>query len=585
MKKYLLMIVAASALLACAKEMAQNELTPVSGDIEGLAEGTPISFTVEVEAASETKATISSNTNFTWEETDRAAVYASDGTTKIELTPTDISGGTATFTGSVPSGKTVAEGAIVVYPASFLTGPSTVTFPDTYADEGATKGQGTVLAAKVASGRKLNFKYLAATMKAAITDVPSVATSITVESTAVLTGAHTIDFSGTTPSLSTSSTAKAITFSSPSNGNNVLVVPVPTTGSQTFTYKVKYSSSDLFTKSTTQTMARNTYMSMADVAINPTVYLYSHMTGWEGTDAAPMTYTNGVASLKLSTIGNQYFRVKVAYPGGQAYVMGPTTDIEDGSSNGSFVDITDVESKKAVRISTSAGVYTLSFNVTDNTYSISDSGETFHLYIRGEFNSWSFTDGMKDMIHAGNKVYYYIGKMNTKMKLFYNKEYKYSQIGGSTTEATGSLVTETGSTGVINMGSDIPFILVANFSNNTFVVQNLGDDTGNGSAHTSVLLCYNDHWETSGQTLSVATDQAQTYHAVMTMSRKDTEPAQFRLYIDSSYWDAYLTNWVYVETGSGKTIYTYYNNWQIVDGTYIFAFNLKNYKYFAYDIG
>ena len=144
MKKYLFMIATVSIVLACAKENIQNDATPEKAqDAKG-----NISFVVDVESASDVKATISASDNFTWEASDRAAVFTSEGH-KVVLTPSDISGGVATFTGEVTSGETVPEGAIVVYPADFLTAANTVTFPAEY----TSNGQGTVLAAKVASGR------------------------------------------------------------------------------------------------------------------------------------------------------------------------------------------------------------------------------------------------------------------------------------------------------------------------------------------------------------------------------------------------------------------------------------------------
>ena len=342
MKKYLFLIAATCALLSCAKEGFQESATPAYELSDNGANGKIISFSVEVEPSSETKATISSSTNFTWETSDRAAVYTSDGTTKVELTPSEIEGGKATFTGEVPSGKTVDEGAIVVYPASFLTGPSSITFPDSYDDDAEIKGQGTVLAAKVASGKNLSFKYLAATLRASITDVPSIATSITVTSTQNLTGVHTIDFTGSTPSLSPSSTAKVITFSSPANGNNVLIIPVPKTGvEQEFTYNVNYSSGVLFTQSTTKTLARNTYLSMTALTINPEVYLVRNLDGDHWSDNAETllatpTGTRYTALIKSFGGSDKYFRYDVKY-GSSTIQYGNTDSGVNGLSGGTFV--------------------------------------------------------------------------------------------------------------------------------------------------------------------------------------------------------------------------------------------------------
>lgn len=405
MKKYLFMIAATCVVLACAKENIQNDATPDNvQDAKG-----NISFVVDVESVSDVKATISSNTNFTWETSDRAAVYTSEGT-KVELTPDNISGGVATFTGNVPSGETVAEGAIVVYPASFLTASNKVTFPAEY----TSNGQGTVLAAKVASGRKLTFKYLAATLKATITDVPSIATTIRVTSTETLTGEHTINFTGDTPALSTSSTAKTITFSSLAKGNTILVVPVPTVGTQTFTYDVNYSSSVLFTKSTTKTFARNSYMSMASLTINPSVYLIGDMTtGWSTEERTSWRFSNSAPyTTTLQTIGNQYFRIGVVYPTDVYVEMGSV-----GSDLTTATGTLQLSTDKAVRLSTTKGKYTIQYDNTTAGYSISKVTDDFYPYIIGtNYGSWNLGDAFVD----ANKI---------TTKDFYGKYYKTGILG------------------------------------------------------------------------------------------------------------------------------------------------------------
>lgn len=398
------MIVVACVALACSKDNIQNDATPDNvQDAKG-----NISFVVDVESVSDVKATISASDNFTWEASDRAAVFTSEGH-KVVLTPSDISGGVATFTGEVTSGETVPEGAIVVYPADFLTSAKTVTFPATY----TTKGQGTVLAAKVASGRTLNFKYLAATLKATITDVPSIASSITVTSTQTLTGAHTIDFSGSTPTLSTSSTEKEITFSSPANGNNELIIPVPKTGAaQTFTYKVNYSSSVLFTQSTTKTLARNTYMSMAPLTINPSVYLLSNMTGWGEDDSKRllMSVSSGVASSTLNALKNQYFRVCIKYPSCEDMIeMGPASSITENSENGDMnTDVSDWVDKPAVLVKDAIGKYSITYNYTTGIYGIATLETSPSIYAVGAQNSWNISNTDTPLVKAG-KWYYVLG--------------------------------------------------------------------------------------------------------------------------------------------------------------------------------
>lgn len=423
MKKFLFIIAATCVALACSKENIQNDATPEN---EQSAKG-KISFVVDVESISDSKATISASDNFAWEDSDRAAVYTSEGT-KVVLTPSGISGGVAIFTGDVPSGQTVAEGAIVVYPADFLTASNTVTFPAAYDDATETKGQGTVLAAKVASGRKLTFKYLAATLKATITDVPSVATSITVESTAVLTGAHDIIFSEGTPSLSTSSTAQKITFNSPSAGNNILVVPVPATGSsQTITYSVKYNESNLFTKNTTKTLNRNTYMSMADLTIAPSVYLVSDMTSWTDGEKVPMILSGTDASFTINAVAGKHWRPIVVYPTG-FWVFYGFTGSDSSETSGTFNDITAVDSgKMSALVNASAGNYTLNFNYVTGAYSSTSTGTISGFQIGDASHG-----NLQNMTKLTSTLAYNVrqwGNGGGTLYAYYNNDYAASQGG------------------------------------------------------------------------------------------------------------------------------------------------------------
>ncbi len=433
------MIAAVSIVLACAKENIQNGATPDNKQTGVSVDGDKISFVVDVESTSDVKATISSSDNFTWEESDRAAVYTSDGLNKVELTPTEIVGGKAIFTGSVPSGKTIAEGAIVVYPARFLSAYNKVTFPTTYTEETETKGQGTVLAAKVTSEKTLRFKYLAATIKATITDVPSIATAITVESTQVLTGDHIINFDGVTPSLTPSSEAKTVTFSSPAKGNNTLVIPVPKTGiAQTFTYSVKHSSDVLFTQETKKTLSRNTYISMRPLTINPTVYLKSSMTDWStdlNTKAswAAMRQEGLVYSISLNALGDatydnlkECYKVYVEYPTGVLVQMGPGTNDSVDTENDYSVSSTN-----ANRIPT-YGTYSFSYNNTTGKMSTNMISTRFPLYVTT--SSWASGSRVFNSDHEltwlNDHWAFKILETNGDFKLYYN-DYGSSEHGGS----------------------------------------------------------------------------------------------------------------------------------------------------------
>ena len=172
MKKYLFIIAAAAAVLACEKvnsvdEIIDNPATPIE---QVMPAGQQISFAATVEG-SESKATLSSATNFTWESTDRAAVISHNGN-KILLVPSSISGASATFTGTLGDGDSIDEDAVVVFPAARLTDGGKVLFPSSY--DSAELTQGPTLAAQVKS-KALAFKYLAGTVKLTINNIPSIA--------------------------------------------------------------------------------------------------------------------------------------------------------------------------------------------------------------------------------------------------------------------------------------------------------------------------------------------------------------------------------------------------------------------------
>ena len=564
------MIATVSIVLACAKENIQNDATPEKAqDAKG-----NISFVVDVESASDVKATISASDNFTWEASDRAAVFTSEGH-KVVLTPSDISGGVATFTGEVTSGETVPEGAIVVYPADFLTAANTVTFPAEY----TSNGQGTVLAAKVASGRKLTFKYLAATLKATITDVPSIASSITVTSTQTLTGAHTINFTGSTPTLSTSSTAKEITFSSPANGNNELVIPVPTTGAaQTFTYKVNYSSNVLFTQSTTKTLERNSYMSMASLTINPSVYLLSSMTGWGEDDSKRllMSVSSGVASSTLNALKNQYFRVCIKYPACEDMIeMGPASSITENSENGDMnTDVSDWVEKPSVLVKDAIGKYSITYNYTTGRYGIATLETSPSIYAVGAQNSWNISNTDTPLVKAG-KWYYVLG-YNGIYKINYsgyqtNKWFGVFGYNGSS--ATGAPGIEGADFGSSDSNSDWYYSSVLYDSeNNLYYYWAEGKD----NVQSFAQLYLKGSWDSFSIGVPMTRSSSNTH--IWTITRTFAANQTFKVTDGADAWWGFSNNMesIYDNTVQAESA----DNLKItVAGTYLIMFNEKTNKY------
>lgn len=376
MKKYAYILAACAALMACSKEVAQEEV--VNPSEPGV---NTVTFTATIE--SPTKGTVANTGVFTWSDTDEIAVWTSSQ--KRTATATNISDTYAEFTFTLGAGETIPSGAIVVYPASLLTAAGTVTFPTEYTAADAAKSN-LALAAKV-DGSALGFKYLGGVIEATITDVPAIATAIEVTSTSVLTGEHTVSFTGAYPSMATSSTAKTVTVT-PAGGSNTIVLPLPTAANdQAITFTVKQSDTELFSRTATKDVARGAYFKMANLTINPTVYIISNFTHWTYSNAYTMTGVGTTKSATLVSGVDKYYRYVVDF--GSAQVdMGPSSDGSTALSE-SFVNAAN-----ASKIST-YGCYDFTFDYTTNLNSVSASATKPQIYLAGSFqtpNAWQLNN-------------------------------------------------------------------------------------------------------------------------------------------------------------------------------------------------
>lgn len=376
MKKYAYILAACAALVACAKEAVQEEfVSPSESNVN------TVTFKATIEAP--TKGTVANNGDFTWNDTDEIAVWTS--AQKRTATATSISGSTAEFTFTLGEGETISDGAIVVYPASLLTAAGTVTFPTEYTAADAAKSN-LALAAKV-DGSALGFKYLGGVIEATITDVPAFATAIEVTSTSVLTGEHTVSFTGADPTMATSSTAKKVTVT-PAGGSNTIVLPLPTAANgQAITFTVKKSDTELFSRTATKDVARGAYFKMANLTINPTVYIIANFTDWDYTNAYAMTGVGTTKSATLVSGVDKYYRYVVDF--GSAQVdMGPSSDGSTALSE------TFVAAANASKITT-YGCYDFTFDYTTNQNSVSASATKPQIYLTGTFqnpNAWQLNN-------------------------------------------------------------------------------------------------------------------------------------------------------------------------------------------------
>jgi len=427
MKKIITFLFASVILLgsslSCSKEIKGD-------DYENNLVGRTVSFSVCVEDIN-TKATLSSNTDFTWELTDEAAVYSHEGE-RVILSPTDIKGNEANFKGTLTSGTDyIPEGALVVFPADRLASATTVTFPNTYVSPEET--QGPTLVAKVSS-KKLTFKYLAGTLKITITDVPSIATSLyvnTVNSTndnehVVCTGTYTVDFSGDTPSLTNpSSTGNNISISNTTSGSKTFYIPLPTTGDQKMYLDVKKQGGTTLyyasvTLSSANTVTRNLYAVLPDLTIAPSVYLVSDFSGSETSTLlsshSGSVYSTDSYNLLNPGVNGKLFRFNVVYtkPDPDVTVNYGFDAVTDGSTSGTF---TSGQTNKARLYK--GGRYSIAFNYVDGSFTTT---KTAGMYVIGTNNYWSFDNSNEHnqaMTSLAGGIYVWQGDpQNSGIKLY-----------------------------------------------------------------------------------------------------------------------------------------------------------------------
>ena len=551
---------AAIALIGCAKETLVENL---NGKIDNTAfsSGTArtITFTTRIET---TKATMNESGKFGWETTDRIKLYSHNGN-EIVMAPSEISGSQAVFTAELGDGDYIDDDALVVYPASLMTGASEITYKPSYSAAEAA-ALNTPMVAKVSAGRdELAFKYLGASMQATFSDVPSIATMIEITSTEVFTGTYAIDFSGSTPSLSTSSTSKTVTVTA-APGSQTIVIPIPTMGSQTITFDVKYSSTSLFTKSTTKTIARKDFRAMSSLTINPSVYLYSHMTGWDGTNLE-MTNDGGNATTTIAAGSGSYFRVKVVYPTGAAFEMGPSSSIISETTSGEMnTDVTSWGEKPAVLIGNTLKNCTLGYNYITGNYSISTAAGNPSLYAFGDKNSWSLTTDTTPVKNEGD-LYLVLGMQG---------EYKINFSSYTDGAAIGSNGTNNGTPGSYTFGSKDSgnewyyASVMYNKATNRYYVWNEGNTN---AASTYDHLYLKGSFNSWGEGLEMT--KSSVHNHVWYIVKDVAAGEEFKVTDGDSYW-ANFSAGVFSWNASGSS-----NAYISTAGNYLIVFNDVTKKY------
>lgn len=250
MKKLLVYAIAALSLVACAQEMVP-EKEPENNEV---IEKVKVSFKASLSQESLSKADINmTDGTGSWEKDDEIAIHTKNG--KLVVLKAESDGAAVTFSGFIDSDDAILDEAVAYYPASIAVEGygSKVNLPISYASA--------AVAAKsfplrgVITGDDVVFKHIGSLMKISINNVPSSVTAI--EFTAP-NKAVTGDFNiGGTPecitigSLEGSTTVSiASSASERSSSTSEFYLPMPTGTLSGFSIVLKEGSSELYTKST-----------------------------------------------------------------------------------------------------------------------------------------------------------------------------------------------------------------------------------------------------------------------------------------------------------------------------------------------
>lgn len=560
MKKYIYILAAVAALTACSKEAnIADKNTPEETKISGKT----VSFSVSVEKQ-DIKSSLSGS-GFTWASSDRAAVYTTGGE-KVILTPSNIDGANAIFSGTITDDNDgIPEGAIIVYPADRLTAATTVDFTPKVFNTADAPDAEPILAAKVGSDRtELKFKYVCGTVQIPFADIPCAANKIYIQQVSGSLGGNGVisfidhDSNSSTdevPSYS-GSFADNVDIYLTSWGHKTVFLPVLNTATRDLYVSLKDENVLLFDKIKSLTVQRNSYFKMKELSVSPNVYLYSNMTGWSGTDA-PMTVNNGVASLKLTSMGSQYFRVAVEMSG-NTYVYGatgaditslPATLVLNGTS-------------KAAKVSDDLGVYTISFDYTTAEASVDAESDVSVFYIVGTENSWNLSDASTTLSKTYDGKYYVIGQKG-QYKVCYNP-YWASTIGtGSDTNGgnfgPGAQDSDTGSSSLIMTIPSDGSAATYNYFN---------EDYQSTASHTAVYVKINN----SNDGLAMTQDSYNK--SLWTYEYTNTDTHYVTFWVDALWGtDSSLSTTEY--NGVGATHNSYYgvDNWCIGGMKYLIVLN------------
>lgn len=229
MKKSIIYLAAAIlAVAACSKEQPE----PIHNDAP---QG--VSITLKATILEATKATVADPSNpgsgtneslaTTWDSGDQIAIHTKNNAL-VTLTATG-SGSTAEFTGNIPAGDEIEDGAIAYYPASIAVAGNagTVNLPSSYASADAAKKGITLRGTVNADGTSATFTHMGAMLRITATDVPDAVTSIVLSANKGISGALAVESNEIKGGSSASSVSIASVSSERASGTAVLCFPLP----------------------------------------------------------------------------------------------------------------------------------------------------------------------------------------------------------------------------------------------------------------------------------------------------------------------------------------------------------------------
>ena len=272
--------------------------------------------------------------------------------------------------------------------------------------------------------------------------------------------------------------------------------------------------------------------------INPTVYIHSHFSGWGSTTDIAMGKSESTYSKTIQTIGDQKFRVMVRYTVGESPVdieMGHSSSDDDTMKGGTFVNVNAVAeaSRKNAKISSAPGTYTLSYNNTTGSYSITKVSDSFTPYLIGaNYGNWSLSTVVGNASYAVTDKdvegkYYKIGIIG-KYKFVYNSSW-YSSLGPNndsqeTAVDSGSKMFKYNDTSSNSFGADneISFIIFS-VTSSSKQYNYFGEGGTSGGQGTTMRVNGSWSWDSgykTGTTFNASYSQLSTVSVAMT---KDQE--------------------------------------------------------------